>query len=261
MPAQVRPLGRGPAGAAGRDPAAGAVQSNRRQLARPVRHCGSGRRRMAGARQAGGDGGDQRGGQQPHPAAAGSHLADLRREEGRAPAHEGPAGRPEENRGGAMGRRRTTAARSTATGCGKSSKGSCRGPQIPRRRRRSAAPVNGGRGKHPLKGYTEDHLREAWWRYLDRKTPSETAKAAKASRHHGTGSEANARVSGAHASGPDQTAAQPGPRTRPKRAAAPQNGAATRRKAPDPSTEDASPPRRRTGGGVSPWISSRPSPP
>ena len=32
-----------------------------------------------------------------------------------------------------------------ATGCGKSSRGSCRGPQIPKRRRRSAAPVNGGR--------------------------------------------------------------------------------------------------------------------
>ena len=30
----------------------------------------------------------------------------------------------------------------------------------------------------PSKGYTEDHLREAWWRYLGRKTPSETAKAA-----------------------------------------------------------------------------------
>ena len=30
----------------------------------------------------------------------------------------------------------------------------------------------------PLKGYTEDHLREAWWRYLERKTPTETAKAA-----------------------------------------------------------------------------------
>ena len=30
----------------------------------------------------------------------------------------------------------------------------------------------------PRKGYTEDHLREAWWRYLDRKTPTETAKAA-----------------------------------------------------------------------------------
>ena len=28
----------------------------------------------------------------------------------------------------------------------------------------------------PLKGYTEDHLREAWWRYLDRETPTETAK-------------------------------------------------------------------------------------
>ena len=30
----------------------------------------------------------------------------------------------------------------------------------------------------PRKGYTEDHLREAWWRYLERKTPTETAKAA-----------------------------------------------------------------------------------
>ena len=33
------------------------------------------------------------------------------------------------------------------TGCGKSSRGSCRGPQIPKRRRRSAVPANGGRGK------------------------------------------------------------------------------------------------------------------
>jgi hypothetical protein len=30
----------------------------------------------------------------------------------------------------------------------------------------------------PYKGYTEDHLREAWWRYLERRTPTETAKAA-----------------------------------------------------------------------------------
>ncbi len=30
-------------------------------------------------------------------------------------------------------------------------------------------------GKGPLlKGYTEDHLREAWWRYLERRTPTET---------------------------------------------------------------------------------------
>jgi hypothetical protein len=29
-----------------------------------------------------------------------------------------------------------------------------------------------------LKGYTEAHLREAWWRYLERKTPTETRKAA-----------------------------------------------------------------------------------
>ena len=162
-------------GAAGRDPAARAVQSNRRQLARPVQHCGSGRGRMAGTRQAGGDGGDQRGGQQPHPAAAGSHLADLRREEGRAHAHEGPAGRPEENRGGAMGGGEQRPRDRRRTGCGKSSRASCRGPQIPKRRRRSAVPANGGRGKAlPLKGYTEDHLREAWRRYLDRKTPTET---------------------------------------------------------------------------------------
>ena len=33
-------------------------------------------------------------------------------------------------------------------------------------------------GKGPaLKGYTEDHLREAWWRYLGRETPTEAAKA------------------------------------------------------------------------------------
>ena len=120
-------------------------------------------RRMAGTRQAGGDGGDQRGGQQPRPAAAGSHLADLRREEGRAHAHEGPAGRPEENRGGAMGGGEQRPRDRCATGCGKSSRDSCRGPQIPKRRRRSAVPANGGRGKAPpLKGYTEDHLREAW---------------------------------------------------------------------------------------------------
>ena len=32
-------------------------------------------------------------------------------------------------------------------------------------------------GKGPArKGYTEAHLQEAWWRYLDRKTPTETAK-------------------------------------------------------------------------------------
>ena len=69
-----------------------------------------------------------------------------------------------------MGGRRTTAARSTRTGCGKSSRGSCRGPQTPKRRRRSAVPANGGRGKAPpRKGYTEDHLREAWWRYLEPK--------------------------------------------------------------------------------------------
>jgi hypothetical protein len=30
----------------------------------------------------------------------------------------------------------------------------------------------------PRKGYTEDHLREAWWRYLGRKPPSETLAAA-----------------------------------------------------------------------------------
>jgi Protein of unknown function (DUF3631) len=30
---------------------------------------------------------------------------------------------------------------------------------------------------NPLKGYTEDHLREAWLRYLDRQTPTETAQA------------------------------------------------------------------------------------
>ena len=35
-----------------------------------------------------------------------------------------------------------------------------------------------GRERPALKGYTEDHLREAWWRYLERKTPTETAKAA-----------------------------------------------------------------------------------
>ena len=46
-----------------------------------------------------------------------------------------------------MGGRRTTAARSTRTGCGKSLRASCRGPRIPKRRRRSAAPVNGGREK------------------------------------------------------------------------------------------------------------------
>ena len=28
----------------------------------------------------------------------------------------------------------------------------------------------------PLKGYTEDHLREAWRRYLDRETPTATPK-------------------------------------------------------------------------------------
>ena len=55
--------------------------------------------------------------------------------------------RPDEHRGGAVEGRRTTAARSTATGCGKSSRASCRGPQIPKRRRRSAVPANGGRGK------------------------------------------------------------------------------------------------------------------
>ena len=34
-------------------------------------------------------------------------------------------------------------------------------------------------GKGPAhKGYTEEHLREAWWRYLERKTPTETARAA-----------------------------------------------------------------------------------
>ena len=131
--------------------------------------------------RAGGDGGDQRGGQQSHPAAAGSHLADLRREEGRAHAHEGPAGRPEENRGGAMGGGEQRPRDQCATGCGKSSRGSCRGPQIPKRRRRSAAPVNGGRGKAPpSKGYTEDHLREAWRRYLDRETPSETRQSGRA---------------------------------------------------------------------------------
>ena len=33
------------------------------------------------------------------------------------------------------------------TGCGKSSRDSCRGPQIPKRRRRSAVPANGGMEK------------------------------------------------------------------------------------------------------------------
>ena len=179
VPAQVRPLGRRPHGAAGRDHAARAVQSNRRQLARPVHHCGSGRRRMAGTRQAGGDGGDQRGGQQPHPAAAGSHLADLRREEGRAHAHEGPAGRPDENRGGAMGGRRTTAARSMAYWLREKLKGFLPRPANPEEAAalRRSREWREGKGP-PLKGYTEDHLREAWWRYLERKTPTETAKAA-----------------------------------------------------------------------------------
>ena len=54
----------------------------------------SGRRQMAGIRQASSDGGDQRGGQQHHPAAAGGHLADLRREESRSPAHQGPGATP-----------------------------------------------------------------------------------------------------------------------------------------------------------------------
>ena len=103
--------------------------------------------RMAGTRQAGGDGGDQRGGQQPRPAAAGSHLADLRREEGRAHAHDGPAAGADENRGGAMGGGEQRPRDRCATGCGKSSRASCRGPQIPKRRRRSAVPANGGRGK------------------------------------------------------------------------------------------------------------------
>ena len=36
-------------------------------------------------------------------------------------------------------------------------------------------------GKGPLlKGYTEDHLREAWWRYLERRTPTETKAASAA---------------------------------------------------------------------------------
>ena len=43
----------------------------------------------------------------------------------------------------------------------------------------------------PLKGYTEDHLREAWWRYLERKTPTETAKAAGAARIGGGASAAD----------------------------------------------------------------------
>ena len=129
-------------------------------------------------RQAGGDGGAQRGGQQPHPATAGGDLADLRREEGRAHAHEGPAGRADENRGGAVGggEQRPRDRRLLAAGKAQGVPAAAR--KIPKRRRRSAAPANGGRGKaRARKGYTEDHLREAWRRYLDRKTPSETAKA------------------------------------------------------------------------------------
>ena len=38
------------------------------------------------------------------------------------------------------------------TGCGKSSRGSCRGPQIPKRRRRSAAPAQWREGKAPPQG-------------------------------------------------------------------------------------------------------------
>jgi Protein of unknown function (DUF3631) len=35
-----------------------------------------------------------------------------------------------------------------------------------------------GKGGPAHKGYTEDHLREAWWRYLERQPPSEIAKSA-----------------------------------------------------------------------------------
>ena len=71
------------------------------------------------------------------------------------------------------------AARLMATGCGKSLRAFCRGPQIPKRRRRSGDSREWREGKGPArKGYTQEHLREAWWRYLGRKTPTETAKAA-----------------------------------------------------------------------------------
>ena len=58
---------------------------------------------------------------------------------------------------------------------------------------------------NPLKGYTEDHLREAWWRYLGRKTPSETAKTTDSSsanndRHCGTTAKTEAAAR-KHASG------------------------------------------------------------
>jgi hypothetical protein len=49
-------------------------------------------------------------------------------------------------------------------------------------------------GKGPArKGYTENHLGEAWWRYIDRKTPSETLKAdgAAANSPAHSGAEAN----------------------------------------------------------------------
>ena len=52
-----------------------------------------------------------------------------------------------ENRGGAMGGGEQRPRDRRATGCGKSSRGSCRGPRIPKRRWRSAVPANGGRGK------------------------------------------------------------------------------------------------------------------
>ena len=113
------------------------------------------------------------------PAAAGSHLADLRREEGRAHAHEGPAATLLKKIEEAPWEEANNGREIDAYWLREKLKGFLPRPANPE----EAAALRRSRewreGKAPLlKGYTEDHLREAWWRYLERKTPTETAKAA-----------------------------------------------------------------------------------
>ena len=177
VPPQVRPLGRRPHGASGRDHAAGAVQPSRRQLARPVQHCGSGRRPMAGTAPAGGDGG------RSARRTATSPCNCWRRSGRSSPRRRScactrrscwpPLMNIEEAPWETANRRprdRRVLAPGKAQGLPAAASGSRRGGGAP------ALPRNGGRETQPPQRYTEEHLREAWWRYLERKPPSETPR-------------------------------------------------------------------------------------
>ena len=133
---------------------------------------------MAGTRQAGGDGGDQRGGQQPslqlleaiwqifaEKKVVRMHtkvLLDALKKIEEAPWEEANNGREID-----------------AYWLREKLKGFLPRPANPEEAAalRRSREWREGKGP-PLKGYTEDHLREAWRRYLERKTPSETPKAA-----------------------------------------------------------------------------------